>query len=744
MLKIKTSLYRHALGCSLVLLGLLTLSASPAQAQSEALPRPAELEPAIRFWTRVYTEVDTDSGFLHDARNLAVVYRRVDYNRREIEQFRNRIVEDLKVLASGKRTDLTLTQQQTLDAWPEGVSNAQLAEAANTVRFQLGQSDRFVEGLIRSGAYREHINRIATERGLPVELGALPHVESSFHPGAYSHANAAGMWQFIRATGQRFMRIDNVVDERMDPYVATHAAMSLLEYNYNLLGHWPLALTAYNHGAGGLARAVREVGSDRIEDIIASYNGRAFGFASRNFYPQFLAVLDVERRAQALFGLLHLDSAPEYDQFELQAYIEADTLAATLGVTLDQLRFDNPALRPVVWQGGKRIPRGYTVKMQRNSISAPLATLMGRIPAEQMFAYQTPDVNYVVQRGDSLSAIAGRFETSVRQLVSLNQLDNQHRIRIGQTLLLPHDTNMATQTLASGPSESAAPEVQPAVAAADGSYSVRAGDTVSRIAARLGVDESDILRLNGITDPHRIYAGQALRIPTGDEPQLMTVAYNSAVDQRATDEPVVLLETDDDSRPTLVGPPQYDAQIHGDRLAAQVMSEDAADDLAVEPDQSVSAGNELAIQALSADPSDYSVGSNGTVEIQASETLGHFADWLDIPTQSLRSLNQLSFSQPLIIGERLRLDFSEVDQDEFELRRRQFHVAQQENFFRNYRIQDLARHELAANDNIASIARQRYSVPLWLLRQYNPELDFSRVRVGQEIVFPVVSRDDDV
>lgn len=740
MLMIKTSLLRYVIGC---FLGLLTLGAGPLHAQSGALPRPAELEPAIRFWTRVYTEVDTDSGFLHDARNLAVVYRKVDYNRQEIEQFRGRIIEDLQVLATGKRTDLTLTQQQTLDAWPDGVTNAQLAEAANTVRFQLGQSDRFVEGLIRSGAYREHITRVATERGLPVELGALPHVESSFHPGAYSHANAAGMWQFIRATGQRFMRIDNVVDERMDPYVATHAAMSLLEYNYNLLGQWPLALTAYNHGAGGLARAVREVGSNQIEDIIANYNGRSFGFASRNFYPQFLAVLDVERRAQALFGVLHLDAAPEYDEFELDAYIEADTLAATLGVTLDQLRFDNPALRPVVWQGGKRIPRGYTVKIQRNSISAPLATLMGRIPAEQMYAYQTPDVNYVVQRGDSLSAIAGRFDTSVGQLVTLNQLDNQHRIQIGQTLLLPHDTNMATQTLASGPATVSAPEVLPAVATANGTYSVRAGDTVSRIAARLGVEETDILRLNGITDPHRIYAGQALRIPTGDEPQLVAAAYNSAVNQSRVDEPVVMADSDTASGGELVGPPEYDAQIHGDRLALQVMSDEAADDLAVEPDLSVSAGNEIAIRALSADPSDYSVSGNGTVEIQASETLGHFADWLNVSTQSLRNLNQLSFSQPLIIGERLRLDFSAVDQAEFELRRRQFHVAQQENFFRNYRIQDLARHELAANENIASIARQRYSVPLWLLRQYNPGLDFSRVRVGQEIVFPIVSRDDD-
>ena len=93
------------------------------------------------------------------------------------------------------------------------------------------------------------------------------------------------------------MRIDHIVDERMDPYTATYAAMSLLEYNYRILGTWPLALTAYNHGTGGMSRAVRDTGSNKIDDIIANYKGPSFGFASRNFYPQFLAVLDVYPRA---------------------------------------------------------------------------------------------------------------------------------------------------------------------------------------------------------------------------------------------------------------------------------------------------------------------------------------------------------------------------------------------------------------------------------------------------------------
>ncbi|MDP3517024.1 MAG: LysM peptidoglycan-binding domain-containing protein [Pseudohongiella sp.] len=662
-------------------------------------PRPPEIEPAIKFWTRVYTEVDTDSGFLHDAEDLSVIYRRVDFNREQIEGFRRRIQEDLQILASGKRTGLTLTQQEVLDAWGgPSVSNTRLAAAVTNVRFQLGQSDRFVEGLIRSGAYREHIERVARERGLPVELGALPHVESSFHPGAYSHANAAGMWQFIRSTGQRFMRIDHIVDERMDPYAATYAAMSLLEYNYSLLGSWPLALTAYNHGAGGLARAKRELGTDDIGQIILRYKGASFGFAGRNFYPQFLAVLDLERQAQALFGLLHLDPAPEYEEMELQAYVEADVLAGSLGVTMEQLKFDNPALRPVVWEGGKRIPKGYKLKIQKHSINGTLASLVNRIPSGQLYAFQTPDVNYTIQRGDSLSGIATRFNTSVAQLVSLNQLTDAHRIRVGQQLLLPHDTNMITQTLAAA---------EPAPVVPGAAYAVRPGDTISSIARRYRVSETDILRVNGLSNPDRLAVGQQLRLPAEGDARVLAAAYRDAVDV-----PV-----------------------------ATPVPETVPTEIAVEMVENVGVSNELAAQALSTDPADYAVAADNTVEIQASETLGHLSEWAGTSVQALRTANNMRASQSLIVGQRFKLP-SQVVSDEFELRRRQFHLAAQESFFRQYRIADVNRHQLAANESIDVLARQRYSVPLWLLRQYNPDLDFTRVRVGQTIVFPIVARVD--
>ena len=292
------------------LLAFLLISAliwpAAARAQSsELFPRPPEIEPVVNFWLKVYTEVDTRSGYLHDARNLSVIYASLPYERRTIDDARTRIRDDLRALGGGNRSGLTQSQQEILALFPDDVSNQTLRTAASNVRWQLGQSDRFLGGLRRSGAYREHIRRVIAEKNLPQELGILPHVESSFNPGAVSSASAAGMWQFGRSTGQRFMRIDHIVDERMDPYLATYAAMSLLEYNYSVLGTWPLALTAYNHGVGGMSRAVRQTGTTDIDTIIANYQGRLFGFASRNFYAQFLAVMQLESDLGTLFRQFH-------------------------------------------------------------------------------------------------------------------------------------------------------------------------------------------------------------------------------------------------------------------------------------------------------------------------------------------------------------------------------------------------------------------------------------------------------
>ena len=716
---------------------------SVAAAQDPAnFPRPAELEPAINFWTRVYTEVDTRSGFLHDARHLNVVYGAHPLDRKLIEQEREKIKAALRVLATGKREGLTREQQRVLDLWPEGVSNQTLRAAAENVRWQLGQSNRFLAGLRRSGAYRDHIEEVIRSKNLPAGLVVLPHVESSFNPGAYSSAAAAGMWQFTRATGQRFMRIDHIVDERMDPYIAAEAAMSLLEYNYRVLGTWPLALTAYNHGAGGIARAVRETGTSDIEEIVARYNGRRFGFASRNFYAQFLAVSDVENNAEHYFGDVEFNPAPNFVEVTTDAYIDAEIFASNAGVSLAQLQADNPALRPIVWQGQKRIPRGFKVKL-RNSVSP--SALLASIGRDYKFAVQTPDVSYTVVRGDSLSVIARRFNTSVGQLVALNQLTSSHRIQIGQELLLPQDE----AALAS--------QLPPA----DGIYSVARGDTVSTIARRFSVAEDALLRLNSINDASRIYPGQELRLPglyaaapqlSANQPAPATLV---APEAEPVSEPQVAASNDLAMTSSSLAPNESEEldDRAGERFeespetsmaqetAAQAL---AADAVAVEAVAGSSEQGPLESEAelaesLSADPADYSVASDDSIEIQATETLGHYADWLALRAWDVRRLNGMAYRDPVIVGRRLTLDFSKVSRPEFERRRKDYHSALQRAFFASNRIRDVEEYVIRSGDNIGSIARRRYSAPLWLVRQYNPELDFNRIQIGQRVVFPLLA-----
>jgi peptidoglycan lytic transglycosylase D len=721
---------------SALLLQVFLLLPLNSLAQDSALfPRPAELEPAINFWVRVYTEVDTQSGFLHDSQHLDVIYTDLRLNRRAIEARRSQIQEDLRVLGSGKRDQLTDSQREILALWPSDVSNQTLRAAASNVRWQLGQSDRFLGGLQRSGAYRQHINNVIREKGLPEELGVLPHVESSFNPGAYSSASAAGMWQFGRATGQRFMRIDHIVDERMDPYTATNAAMSLLEYNYSVLGTWPLALTAYNHGAGGIARAVRETKTTDIEKIVANYKGRAFGFASRNFYAQFLAVLEVEKNADRYFGDVRFNPAPSFREVETDAFIDAEVFARSVGISLEQLQADNRALRPVVWEGNKRIPAGFRVKVREEVV--PTGDILAMVPADFKFPVQTPDIAYVVERGDSLSVIARRFNTSVARLASLNQLQSRNRIQIGQRLLLPQDSSQPTQVAAVPPQ--------------DGSYTVRRGDTVSLIAARYGVTEQALLGVNGIQDPHRIYPGQILTMP-GEVDAGIQLAGNEV---STTPEPAIQTQLAQESSAPIAETPVSEAeeveQLTLERLPPAAVLPDnqeldapvtVADSTAeaLDPVIDVSASNELLVEDLAADPSDYTVASNNTIEVQASETLGHFADWLGIRAWDIRRLNNMAYRDPVIVGKRLSLDFSRVNIAEFELKRREFHASLQQEFFSSYRIQGVEQYEIKRNDNIGAIARNQYSTPIWLLRQYNPELDFNRIQIGQQVVFPLVEQ----
>jgi membrane-bound lytic murein transglycosylase D len=709
----------QVLGASWLLALVLLWSPASLASQSGAFPRPPELEPDIRFWTRVYTEIDTHQGFIHDSRHLNVVYETVQLNpnlsprgrSKQVKRVKKRYKKVLLKLAGGQRHHLSAEERRVLSLWPEDVSKRELRAAARRLRFQLGQSDKFRAGLIRSGAWDPYIRETLARMGLPEELAALPHVESSYNPKAHSHLGAAGLWQFTRPTGRRYMRVDHVVDQRLDPHESTVAAARLLKHNHDVTGSWPLAITAYNHGAAGMRRAARKLGTRDISVIVRRYKSRSFGFASRNFYVAFLAALGVAEHADGYFGPLQREAPASQEVVEVPAFMPIEALAEALQVDEAVLRAHNPALQDSVWRGAKYVPRGYPLRIPADENRGFVEALLAAVPSAERFPSQRPDRFHRVVRGDTLSGIARRYDTSVGELVALNGLRSRHRIRVGQVLRLPIRKGGATVVaMVTVPSTEAPP--------ADGLYTVERGDTLSIIAHRFGVEEQALLAANELSNPHWIYAGQTLRL---DVPQTDPENGTGKPIVAAIAAPVV------ETAATPPAPPQSEA--------AEIEDQEETESL----DSSVS---EAVQPELTADPSDYTVAEDGWIEVQAAETLGHYADWLEIRTQRLRRLNRMAYGEPVMIGRRLQLDFSKVTPEVFERRRLEYHRALQEDFFQRFQIAGTCRHVVRPGDSLWSLSRETYAVPVWLLRQYNPDLDFAAIPPGKEVEVPLLQRRD--
>jgi membrane-bound lytic murein transglycosylase D len=703
----------------------------------ELFPRPPELEPAVQFWTRVYTEIDTRSGFIHDSLRLDIVYQTVRFTddmsqrerRRRVERLTDLNRNILNKLASGAREGLNGEEQRVLALFPEGTSNAEFRAAAGRLRFQLGQADRFRAGLIRSGAWKPFIYEVLDQEGLPRELAALPHVESSFDPTAYSKVGAAGLWQFTRSTGVRYMRIDHIVDERRDPFLATKAAARLLADNHSVVATWPLALTAYNHGLAGMRRAIDQQGTTDIDKIVAKYQSRSFGFASRNFYTAFLAALEIDRHPEQYFSNLHLDPPSPTGVVVVPAFIRAERLADALNLRFNTLRNLNPALTDSVWAGDKYVPQGFELRVPV-ATAAMADQLLATIEPSARFAAQRADQEHRVRRGDTLSEIAAEYRVSLAALMRINGLTGRDMIRVGQTIKLPLDASSQPQVVAvAAVAQEAVPEPATSTAATPtsgdgGVYVVRNGDSIERISKRLGVAADDLLAANSIRDRNLIFAGQQLVVPTdgatADAGAELVAAADSSDDSAA-----------DDALGTADLTAALSPAVNDDGDASPAGSKGALD----EGDDDV---NALATEqpALAADPTDYSVSAGNRITVQALETLGHYADWAGVPTQRLRDLNKLKFREAVVIGQKITLDLSEVDAAAFEQRRVAFHQQQQSDFFASHQIETIEDHVVKPGESLWILAARTYKVPVWLLRQYNPDLQLDHVQPGEIVKFP--------
>ena len=635
---------------------------------------PAELEKDVRFWIRVYTEVTTNQGLLHDDWNLGLVYEVLRFDPGSSPAQRERLVAEAKAryagllrrFAAGSTDDLTPHERRILHAFGDKATPQDFRDAIDRIRFQLGQADRFREGLIRAAVWEKQIAHTLVQHGVPAEIAALPHVESSFNLEAYSKVGAAGLWQFMPSTARRYMRVDSVVDERLDPYSATEAAANLMLYNYRLVGTWPLAVTAYNHGPGGLRKAQDELGSSDIAVIVKRYQGKTFGFASRNFYVAFLAALEVDRNADKYFG--SIPRLPETDSttVELPDYIPVDALAKAFKVDMGALRVLNPALRPPIWNGSRFVPRGYALRLPGTPPQTEIAAAWGRLAPVQRYVAQRNDGSHKIRRGETLAGIAAASGVSLNRLLAANGWSGTHAVARGDVVQIPLPASRAEGA--------AAPTTAPPVAA-------------------------------------------ALPAPTAEPPQSRASAPAPAA--QAARLPAPLAEAVPPPAAVRVAPPP-----------PEPVSQRQTDRNALLP---------VAAPTGSSDTTDYGVRADNTVIVQAAETLGHFADWSGVSSQELRALNKLHKNAMVTVGHKIKLDFSRVSAEQFAAARREYHHHLQEEYFAAHRIAGTENYAVKRGDSLWVIAAQHADLPVWLVAQYNPDVDFNDMRPGTVITLPRVA-----
>lgn len=286
-------------------LGLSLMLTSVAQA-SPHFPTSPAIENQIDFWERIFNDYTSAHIVLHDRTEPHIILGSVHLPSRGVantqapglsklsqreEQLYTDVLEDFASDGEAAKRRSAL-HRQVWKAYSQDKSGLKrLLTGQASVRSQGGLADTFKKALHTSKLYLPRMERIFREENLPPELTRLVFVESMFNIRARSKVGASGLWQLMPGAARPYIRVNRKVDERNSPFLATKAAARIMAQNYRALGSWPLAITAYNHGLGGMRRAINRTGSRELHAIIANFEADSFGFASQNFYAEFVAAM---------------------------------------------------------------------------------------------------------------------------------------------------------------------------------------------------------------------------------------------------------------------------------------------------------------------------------------------------------------------------------------------------------------------------------------------------------------------
>jgi len=437
----------------------------------------------------------------------------------EINKFYNKLVEDILSVLAKKEEPTERVKESILSATivakPEEEMTIKekimldLQEISFDVPIEINQKvidyveyfmtekkEPMARWLSRSGLYIPILRRIFSQEGLPVDLTYLPLIESAFNPDAYSYAKACGLWQFIPGTAKKFgLKINWWIDERKDFEKSTRAAANYLKSLYEQFNDWRLALAAYNAGEGRIAKAIQNQNTTNFWELNLHPQ-------TMNYIPAYMASLLIAKNPKRYGFDIAYESSLDYDTVLLQKPVDLKTIAECAGTTRGIIKKLNPELRgwttpPNTKNYLLRIPGG-----SKERFEIELAKIEEKIKV----AWR----NYRIRKNESLSIIAQKFNISIKDLMEANSISNPNKIIQGQTIIVPNryalnDYNKMVNP-SSKPNTSNQRDTNLLI------YTVKNGDTLSKIARVNGVSERSIKNWNNLKSINYIYPKQKLKI----------------------------------------------------------------------------------------------------------------------------------------------------------------------------------------------------------------------------------------
>jgi len=449
-----------------------------------------------------------------------VIQGRIDREKQEIYQY----LDSVKSSGNNRQDDSTITEEEIqlvrkLKAIEREVPLNYSPQVKNLIsKYTSNNYNPYMCRMMGLGQYYfPMFDRIMDEVGVPRELKYLSVVESSLNPRDISSAGATGLWQLMYYEAKTYnLTVDSYTDQRMDPIASSYAIAKILKEAYQEYGDWLLAIASYNGGKGAVGRAIKRSGKDKptFWDI-APYLTQQ----TQNYIPKFIAMTYAMKYAEENdINAADTELSLRTQALDINKRISLNQIATALDVSKETLRALNPSFKKNILNGTEEAPLRLVLPVLDKKIATEelYAALNTPIPTSVMASSGTneptellKDGKYKVKVGETFASVAEKFEVTVQDIKSWNNLRG-NKIVPGQNLLIKKEDNFVNAKLAHN-AEKSVKKSQQRAASRTAYYVVKKGDTLSQIADKNGVSVSRLKSDNDLNGS-RIKPGMKLKV----------------------------------------------------------------------------------------------------------------------------------------------------------------------------------------------------------------------------------------